>query len=583
VKEAKVMSDTSARRSATPASTGAGAIGLTFTETMRGYLSTQILDDYQAAATKGQQDNSPAQFTLTITSDSVDAMLKDPNHTASLSGTLTVPVLDPQPMIVLSGEFHLFVPDPTRVETHLMIYRMLVQATTGEKFFFDGFKVVHDDGVLNIWHDTSTLYITMFRGESLESPVIGKGILHILPKDFAHQLTTMRATNAPNEIEGIKAEGRFGRFFGGVLFETYGGLFARPTSFNPDAPPRKKRPLRVAAPEVHFFNTSDGVTLRLTRYQGGRKGPVMLLHGLGVSSSIFSIDTIGTNLLEYMFANGYDVWLLDFRASIDLPSSATQFTGDDVATKDYPAAIAEVRKLTGAADVQVLAHCYGATTFSMALCAGLQGVRSAVISQISTHIVPPAVNRIKTGLHLPNFLDELGVNTLNAYTDTHENWLSELYDKALALYPVGERCQSPVCHRITFMYAPLYQHEQLNEPTHEALHEMFGIANMRAFEGLGLMTRKGHIVAADGAESYVPHMDRMAIPIAFIHGARNECFLPESTEITYSLLCAKNGAGLYSRTVIPGYGHIDCIFGTNAVNDVYPTILKHFEATAGSR
>ena len=133
------------------------------------------------------------------------------------------------------------------------------------------------------------------------------------------------------------------------------------------------------------------------------------------------------------------------------------------------------------------------------------------------------------------------------------------------------------------MYAPLYQHEQLNEATHEALHEMFGIANMRAFEGLGLMTRKGHIVASDGAESYVPHMDRMAIPIAFIHGAQNECFLPESTEITFNLLCAKNGAGLYSRSVIPGYGHIDCIFGTNAVNDVYPAILKHFEATAGSR
>jgi cholesterol oxidase len=570
------MSDTSARR--TPPSQV--PVGLQFTETMRGFLSTRILDDYQRAEDAAKRDNSPCEFTLTVASSDLNEMLENPEHTAELIGTVTAPLLSPQPLKVLHGEFHLFVPDPEHVETRLMRYRMLLAGAGGEKFLFDGFKVVRDDGVLNIWHDTSTLYITVFQGSSSDSPVAGKGILKILPKDFMHQLTTIRATNAPNEIESLQAEARFGRFFAGVLFDVYGGIFARPTIFNPDSPPRKKRPLRVCAPEVHFFNTADAVQLRLTRYQGGRKGPVVLLHGLGVSSSIFSIDTIETNLLEYLFAAGFDVWLLDFRASIDLPSSATQFTADDVATKDYPAAIAQVRSLTGVASVQVLAHCYGGTTFSMALCAGLQGVRSAVISQISTHIVPPTANRIRTGLHLPDFLDKLGIKTLNAYTDAHENWRSVLYDKALDLYPIGESCQNPVCHRITFMYAPLYQHEQLNEATHEALHEMFGVANIRAFEGLGMMTRAGHVLAADGAEAYVPHMGRMAIPIAFIHGQQNECFLPESTKITFDLLSQLNGPGLYTRSVIPGYGHIDCIFGRNAATDVFPLILKHFEATA---
>lgn len=573
------MSDTSARRGITQ-SGEARPIGLQFTETMRGYFSTEVKNDYQLAADKGRQDDSPCEFTLTVASHDLNQMLADSNHTAGLTGTVTAPVLDPRPLTVLRGEFHLFVRDPRHVETRLMKYRMVLGSKGGNKFFFDGFKLIHDEGILNLWHDTTTLYITVFRGEGPDCPVAGKGILKILPKDFMHQLTTIRATNAPNEVDRIKAEARFGRFFAGVLFDVYGGIFARSTTFNPDAPPRKKRTLRVCAPEVHFVNTSDGVQLRLTRYQGGRKGPVVLLHGLGVSSSIFSIDTIETNLLEFLYAAGYDVWLLDFRASIDLPSAVSQFTADDVATKDYPAAIGRMRELTGAATVQVLAHCYGATTFSMALCAGLKFVRSAVISQISTHIVPPAVNRIRTGLHLPHFLEKLGVETLNAYTDTHEDWLSLLYDRALGLYPVGERCHNPVCHRITFMYAPLYQHEQLNEATHEALHEMFGIANIRAFEGLGLMTRKGHIVAADGSEAYVPRMDRMAIPIAFIHGQENECFLPESTEITFNLLREKNVPNLYSRSLIPGYGHIDCIFGRNAVNHVYPLILKHFEATA---
>ena len=574
------MSDSSIQHGAIPQSGSVRPIGIEFTETMRGFFSTQVQDDYQKAAEKAKQDNSPCEFTLTIASPDLDQMLEDPNHVAGITGTVTVPVLSNEPLAVVHGEFQLFVRDPDNVNTRLMRYRILLADAGGHNFFFDGFKIVHDDGVINIWRDTSTLYITIFRGNSADSPAIGKGILKILPKDFMHQLTTIRAKNAANETESLKAEARFGRFFAGVLFDVYGGIFAKLTTFNPDAPPRKKRPLRTGAPELHYFNTSDGVQLRLTRYQGGPKGPVVLLHGLGVASSIFSLDTIDTNLTEHLFANEFDVWLLDYRASIELPSASTQFTADDIATKDYPAAIQEVCKATGATSVQVVAHCYGATTFSMAMCAGLQGVRSAVISQISTHIVPPTVNRIRTGLHLPDFLDKLGVRDLNAYTDTHENWPNLIYDEALKLYPVGERCQNPVCHRITFMYAPLYQHEQLNELTHETLHETFGIANITSFEGLGLMTRKGHIVAADGTEAYISHLDRMAIPIMFIHGEKNECFLPESTEITYNLLRERNDPNLYSRFVIPGYGHIDCIFGKNAVADVYPLIVKHLEVTA---
>lgn len=560
--------------------TEATPVGLEFTETMRGYFSAAVKDDYERAADQGKQDDSPCEFTLTVTSDYLEQMLKDPNHTARLTGTVTVPVLDPRPLTVLGGQFRLFVPDPQHVETRQMHYGMLLGDTEGRRFYFDGFKVIQNDGVFDIWRDTTTLYITIYRGESTDFPVLGKGILKILPQDFMHQLTTIHATNATNALARIEAEARFGHFFAGILFDVYGGIFAKATVFNPDAPPRSKRALRVSAPEVFFFNTNDDVQLKLTRYKGGPKGPVIFLHGLGVSSFIFAVDTIETNMLEFFFAAGFDVWLLDSRASIDLPSSSTQFTADDVATKDYPAAIEHVRAVTGAATVQMLAHCYGATTLSMALCAGLKAVRSAVISQISTHIIPPTVNRIRTGLHIPDFLSAMGIKALDAYTDTHADWLSMLYDKALALYPIRERCQDPVCHRITFMYAPLYQHEQLNEATHQALHEMFGIANIRAFEGLGLMTRIGHIVSAEGLETYIPRMDRMAIPIAFIHGQQNECFLPESTEITYKLLRERNDPTLYSRSVIPGYGHIDCIFGRNAANDVYPVMLKHLEKTA---
>ncbi len=555
-------------------------LGLQFTETMKGYFSTKVKDDYEKGYAKGTQENSPFAFTLTIVYEDLNKALQDPATETGTVGTVIAPALSPKALTVSEGRFRLFVPNPEDAGVHNMRYTMKLVTEEGRTYYFDGFKVVKSASFTEIWPATTTLYGTIYDGENSSALVLGKGILRIVPTDFAKQLTTMKVKNAKSEAERLEAESRFGRMFAGVLYDTYGGVFARETAFNPEAPPRRARPLRAGTSEVHFIKTTDGVELRLTRYQGGKKGPVILSHGLGVSSLIFSIDTIDTNLVEYLYAYGYDVWLLDYRASTELPVSHTQFTADDVATKDYPAAVEAVRSLTGAATVQMVVHCWGSTTFFMAMLAGLQGVRSAACSQIATHIVAPTANRIRTGLHLPEFLDLIGVKNLNAYASTTEKWTEKLYDEALKFYPIGERCSNPVCHRITFMYAPLYRHEQLNEATHQAMHEMFGIANVRAFEGLALMTRKGHIVAADGSEAYLPHLERLAIPIMFVHGEQNECFLPQSTEITYNLLGQKNGQNLYKRHVIPGYGHIDCIFGKNAVNDVYPFFLEILEATA---
>ena len=56
--------------------------------------------------------------------------------------------------------------------------------------------------------------------------------------------------------------------------------------------------------------------------------------------------------------------------------------------------------------------------------------------------------------------------------------------------------------------------------------------------------------------------------------------MPESTERTLARLSQANGKQLYERHVIPGYGHIDCIFGKNAAIDVFPLIVAHLDRTA---
>jgi cholesterol oxidase len=557
-------------------------IGIEFTETMRGHVSTTAGDDYEAAAKAGERENSPFAFTLTIVSDDLDRILSDPSHEAKMVGTVCAPALSPDPITATDGVFNLFVDDPDHIDTKLMRYIMKLTTEEGHPYLFTGFKTIHEDRGLDTWPDTTTLYVTVYDGEDEDAPIAARGILKIEPADFMQQMQTMQVLNATDGKERLEATARFGRYFAGVLYDAYGGVFAGPSKIDPDAHPRKKRALRASAPELHPFKADDGAELLLTRYRGGGKGPVILSHGLGVSSSIFTIDTIETNLLEFLVANGYDVWLLDFRASVNLPVSQTQFSADDVALRDYPAAVDEVRRLTGADSVQMVAHCFGSTTFVMAMLAGLEGVRSAVCSQIGPHVVAPKVTRLKSGLHVPDALDALGIDFLTTDAEADGKWWERLFDRALQLYPMQaeEHCKSAVCHRITFLYSLLYEHDRLNPATHEALHEMFGLANVRSFEHLARMVREGKVVAFDGDDAYLPHLDRMAIPIMFIQGAENACFLPESTERSYDELRRVNDPKLYTRYLIPGYGHIDCIFGAHASRDVYPLMLRHLETTA---
>ncbi|MEM7726106.1 MAG: alpha/beta fold hydrolase [Cyanobacteria bacterium P01_A01_bin.45] len=556
--------------------------GIQFTETMRGYFSMMEKDDYYLAVQQGKKDNSPLEFTLTINSNDVEEMLSNPNHAANIVGTVSAPCLSSDPLTVINGDFHLFVKNPDdQVNTRRMVYSLKMRAENDKVYNLEGFKFIRDDRGIDIWSDTTTLYISIYECKTHERVLVGKGILKIVPQDFLRQMTTIRVTDAENTKQRLKLIARFGNFFAGELFDTYGGIFAKSTAFNPDAPPRKQRQLRVGAPQVHYFNTSDNLRLRLTRYQGGSKGPVMLVHGFGVSSRIFSTDTIDTNLLEYLFAHGYDVWLLDYRASVELAISNNQSTGDDVALKDYPAAVDKVREITGAHTVQMVVHCFGSTTFFMSMLAGLQGVRCAVSSQIATHMRVPFMTQFNSKLHLPNLLQNLGINIFTADVETDASWLNKLLDKVLKLYPVngGKADISPVSRRISFLYGQLYELDQLNNGTYDNLHELFGVANMSGLKHLAMLVRKGHLVTADGKEKYMSNLDRLAIPITIIHGAKNNCWLPESTEITYNLLQEKNGKNLYKRHLIPNYGHIDCIFGKNAVNDVYPLILQQLEDT----
>lgn len=551
-------------------------VGVSFTETMRGWWSDVY--DYEPAMEAGKKANNIFDFTLTVRVDDVDVLLEQGGaYNGAMVGTVTAPSLSATALTVTEGVFNLFARKPDWVGMELMKYQFQMHSEEGKTWFVEGHKKIHNDPGIDIWSDTTQLYITIYDGPNDKSPIAGHGMLYIRPLDFARQITTIDATGTNDMAERLRAISRFGLYFAGDLYHIYGGILVPPQYFDKDQPPRKKRDLRVPAPVVYDFKTKDGVPLRLTRYQGGNKGPLLMVHGAGVSSKIFSTDTIDTNLLEYLYAHGYDCWLLEMRISIALPSAEQSWSLDDIANNDWPAAVQTVVRETGRDDVQVFAHCVGSTTFFMAMMAGtLKNVRSAVVSQTGPYQVVGPIGKAKAGLHLPALLDAVGVDSLTAYTDSESNWLNKLYDKALNLqhFDVEEQCHSSACHRISFMYSLLYEHDQLNRLTHDNLHELFGVLSIKALDQLGLCARKEQVMRADGEDYYMPHWDRLNIPITFIHGEENVCYLPETTERSYNALVEKNGPAGYARQVIPNYGHIDCIFGKNAVEDVYPHILS---------
>jgi pimeloyl-ACP methyl ester carboxylesterase len=351
--------------------------------------------------------------------------------------------------------------------------------------------------------------------------------------------------------------------------------------------------MNLPAPTTHLVTTPDGVPLRLTRYQGGKKGPVLVAHGLGVWSGMFALSTVKESFLQSLVDGGYDVFLLDWRASIQLP--VRQFTLDDAAEQDVPAAVDAILEVSGAASLEAVVHCAGASSFYMALAEGLlRGkVRCVACSQIALHYTAPAATAVKSFLHLPDALDSFGFASLSPEEDPEHPRFQALW--TTFVNAVHHECDSSICHRLTFMYGHLYRHDKMNPETHARLAEQFGRANLTSFRHLAQIMRRGEAVKFDyGKEenlrrygsaeppSYVrpESLPNLAIPMTFLTGSLNGVYLPPSTERTYDWLRQGNPGVAYRRVVAEGYGHIDCIMGSSANVDCYPALLAQLEACA---
>ena len=190
--------------------------GITFTETMEGPFA---LGETDPAAGARRGTATPLSMHATITIRDVERFITDPQHQADLAGKLDFAPFG-QAIPADRGVFKLFAPSEDR-RMKLMVYQMAFRHG-GERYYLAGRKEVRNDPGIDLWPDTTTLYTHLHRGDDTSGAVAGAGILRIDATAFAKVLATVRPIDAPSAAEGARMVARFGQFFAGELWDTYG-------------------------------------------------------------------------------------------------------------------------------------------------------------------------------------------------------------------------------------------------------------------------------------------------------------------------------------------------------------------------
>ena len=343
---------------------------------------------------------------------------------------------------------------------------------------------------------------------------------------------------------------------------------------------------RAHTDELFELDIADGVPCNVIRVHGQKpptKGPVLLVHGVGVRTEIWRPPTPYT-LVEALVDNGYDVWMETWRASMDVPNNT--WTLDQAAVLDHPVAVRKVMEVTGAESIQAITHCQGSTSFMMAACAGLlPEVRTVVASAVTLHPVVPNVARFKLKYVVPV------VSRLAGYLDPQwgEHGAPWVLPKVVTAYSKLSRrkCDNGVCKVASFMFGSgdptLWTHEQLSAETHEWTKGEFGPAPLTFFKQIAKCVEEGHLVSVEGRpelpENFIAQAPLTDARFSFITGGRNNCFLPESQHRTFDYF-ERRDPGRHTLHVIPGYGHLDVFVAESAAQNVHPIILGELDRAA---
>ena len=433
-------------------------VKIEFTEVMKGYVSAQATTFADGYA-DGEAAGHALALHVTVSITDLRAFLEQPEHAGRLSGHVDCALLGGV-CPVQSGTFRLM-PNTADRDRKVMYYQVYCTTPQGAAITFAGEKQVQHDAPLDLWRDTTTLFVNVFRGhvdpaEPARAELSATGIIGLGLQDFMQVLRGLEATDPSGETSAAGLL-KFGEFFAGKLWNVYG----------PHLPPAPHQAARRyakwstegvtgAAVSEHPFGTADGLGLQLTRFLRTTGDDVVLIvHGLTSSSDMFIMPE-HRNLAQTLLDQGFgDVWTLDYRGSCRFPYNLarTRYSLDDIALFDHPAALAELRRHIGPRRrIHVIAHCVGALTMAMGLFGrSVQGVRSMILNSVALTPYVPRWSQVKLALGpwASDYL--LGIEYYNPAWRRQPGWsIGKLL--ALGADLAHQECDSPECHMLSFMW-----------------------------------------------------------------------------------------------------------------------------------
>lgn len=358
---------------------------------------------------------------------------------------------------------------------------------------------------------------------------------------------------------------------------------------NPPPPPapRHRTPTRPTTrrdhvTEVQPLTARDGRPLTVVHVQGRHpptRGPVLVVHGAGVRAELFR-PPLPYTFVDALIDDGWDVWLLNWRASIDL--DPVPWTLDEAAAHDHPAAVAHVLHATGADRLKAVVHCQGSTSFMMAAVAGLLPEVDTIVSNaVSLHPVVPALSRFKIRRVAPVVARALP-HISPAWGDRPDGVAARCI--AGFVRATHRECRNGVCRMVSFTYGAgrpaLWSHANLDEAVHDWIRGEFAEVPMTFFAQMDACVRAGRLVATGRVEglprSFADQAPRTDARFALLAGEDNRCFLADSQRRTHDFL-QRHRPGRDSLHILPGYGHLDVFLGRRAAADTYPLILQELK------
>ena len=325
------------------------------------------------------------------------------------------------------------------------------------------------------------------------------------------------------------------------------------------------------------FNALDGFRLNFWRYRGPdvSKGPVLVVHGAGVRANLFNPPN-PSNLVEMLAAAGYDVWLENWRASIEF--NENEWDLDQAALHDHPAAVQKICEVTGYSEIKAIIHCQGSTSFMISVVLGLvPQVKTIITNAVSLHPVEQEFSIIKLTTLVP--LVRRMTKYLNPQWGRAAPTLkAKLFQAFVRLFHWEK--DTSVGKFVSFTYGTgwpaLWELNNLSDETKNWIQNEFGFVPMRFFQQMRQSVKRGVMVPINGTGTYLDQTPKLSARLVLFAGKLNKCFSWKSQLKTYEYLNALQ-PDTHRLYVLPTYSHLDVFFGKNAHQDVFPTMIRELD------